>query len=518
MGTLLASAARRLTEPAVRFADTGADWREPATRFASELAAAAESHSSFAAPPVPVDSSDPLAFAAHAIAALVADCNVLLCNPRWTAAERAAAETLRLATETSPRPVGHVADVAVPAAAGSGCSAGGRRFVGAAPVSDTSFAGTIADAAQPSPVQPVGLVSSAGGRRSVGAVSAPRILIATGGSSGALRFATHTPDTLEAAALALQSFTGCAPLNSLCLLPLHHIGGFQQLIRALATGGELLLADWHTVAAGRRPPHPAVAGGWMLSLVPTQLQRLIDDLAACAWLRSFHTILLGGSPAGPALLDRARAKRLPLSVSYGASEFPAALAVQPPAEFLAGETGLRPLPHAAVRILDPDTAAPLAPGELGRIEVSATSLFLGYWPERRTPGPFHTEDLGRLDTAGRLHLVGRADAAINTGGEKVQPAEVEAALRATGAFSEIVVLGVPDTRWGESVAALFPLADAPDLAAIERALRATLSPHKLPRRWLPIAAWPRSAAGKTDRAALRSIADRECSSANVRLH
>jgi len=466
MGTLLATAARRLTEPVVRSADTGADWREPAARFAAELAATPQNDSAQAAgspTPLAIASSDPLAYAAHAIAALVAGRDILLCNPRWTATERTNAETLRLSA------VGHVADVA-----------------------------------PPSPLRPVDS-PPAGGRRSIGAVSTPRILVATGGTGGVLRFATHTLDTLEAAAHALRSFTGGAPLNSLCLLPLHHIGGFQQLIRALATGGELLLADWHALAAGRRQPIPAVAGGWMLSLVPTQLQRLIDDPSACTWLRGFSMILLGGAPASAALLARARAERLPIAISYGASEFAAALAVQPPAAFLAGDTGLRPLPHATVHILDPDTATPLAVGELGRIEVSATSLFLGYWPELRTPGPFLTEDLGRIDATGHLHVVGRADAAINTGGEKVHPAEVEDALRATGAFTEIVVLGVPDPRWGESIAALFPSADAPDLTAVERTLRATLSPHKLPRRWFPIVDWPRTAAGKTDRAALHRL-------------
>ena len=488
MGTLLATAARRLTEPAVRSADTGADWRDPAARFAAELAATPQNDSAQTAgspTPLAIASPDPLAYAAHAIAALVAGRDSLLCNPRWTAAERTAAETLRLS------PVGHRVDVASQTSSRSSAH--------------RATAGYNADAAHPPPVQPSNLVPSAGGRRSGGAVSAPRILVATGGTGGVLRFATHTPDTLESAALALRSFTAGAPLNSLCLLPLHHIGGFQQLIRALATGGKLLLADWHAVAAGRRPPLPAVAGGWMLSLVPTQLQRLIEDQSACTWLRGFSMILLGGAPASAALLARARAERLPLAISYGASEFAAALAVQPPAAFLAGETGLRPLPHATVRILDPDTAAPLDVGALGRIEVSATSLFLGYWPELRTPGPFRTEDLGRIDATGHLHVVGRADAAINTGGEKVHPAEIEAALRATGAFTEIVVLAVPDPGWGECVAALFPAADTPDLTAVERALRATLSPHKLPRRWLPIADWPRTAAGKTDRAALRRL-------------
>ncbi len=433
MGTLLASAAHRLTEPAVRSMDTGADWRDHAARFATTLTAAARP----AGAPVAIDSPDPLAYAAHAIAALVAGRDVLLCRPHWTAAERATAERLRLAP---------------------------------------------GDAAAP-----------------------PRLLVATGSSGGVLRFATHTPDTLESAALALQSFAGGAPLNSLCLLPLHHIGGFQQLVRALATGGALLLADWHAVAAGRLPALPSVAGGWMLSLVPTQLQRLLGEPAACAWLRAFSLILLGGAPAGSALLERARAERLPLAVSYGASEFAAALAVQPPAAFLAGETGLRPLPHATLRIVDPDTAEPQPPNALGRIEVSAKSLFLGYWPEPRPPGPFRTEDLGRIDSAGNLQLVGRADAAINTGSEKVHPAEIETALRATGAFSEVLVLGLPDPRWGECVAAVFPAADAPDLAAVERMLRATLSPHKLPRRWCPIATWPRTPAGKTDRASVRTL-------------
>ena len=472
MGTLLARAARRLTEPAVHSADTGADWREPATRFASELTAAAESRSPLAAAPVAVDAPDPLAFAAHAIASLVAGRDVLLCNPRWTAAERAAAETLRLSA------VGHTPDISLQ------------------PV------GHVADVAPPSSIRPVDLAHSSGGRRSVGAVPTPRLLVATGGSTGSLRFATHTPDTLEAAASSLQAFCGGGPLNSLCLLPLHHIGGFQQLVRALATGGELLIGDWHAVAAGNLPSIPPVAAGWILALVPTQLQRLFDNPAACKWLRGFSTILLGGAPASASLLVHARAERLPLAVSYGASEFAAALAVQPPAEFLAGETGLHPLPQAAIRILDPETNTPLPAGSLGRIEVSAPSLFLGYWPNPRSAGPFRTDDLGRLDTAGRLQVVGRADAAINTGGEKVHPAEVEAALRATGAFSEIVVCGVPDARWGETIAAVYPVSDTPDLAAVERALRATLGPHKLPRRWFPIADWPRTPAGKTDRTSL----------------
>ena len=333
-----------------------------------------------------------------------------------------------------------------------------------------------------------------------------RVMIATGGSGGTLRFAIHSADTLTAAADALQAQLGGGPINSLCLLPLHHVSGFQQLVRALATDGELRLGDWPSIAAGQRPEIQAT-GNWILSLVPTQLQRLIGDPAACVWLRRFTTILLGGAPAGAALLAQARTAGLPLAQAYGATETAAVFAWQAPADFLAGATGLRPLPHAAVRVLEPDTGHPVAPGTIGRIEVTAASLFLGYWPKLRSAGPWLTDDLGTLSADGRLLVVGRADTAINTGGEKVHPAEVETALRATGAFSEVVVLGVADARWGEGVAAFFPANDRPNLVAVEQRLRAQLSAPKVPRRWIPVATWPRTAQGKTDRAALRKLAD-----------
>ncbi|MBK8476638.1 MAG: AMP-binding protein [Opitutaceae bacterium] len=434
MGTFVDRAARRLSQPAVRRADDGTDWRGHTAR-----ASAAALPECGDAGPLLLRDPDPLAYSALAVAALASGRDLFLGNPHWTLAETAAAETL--------------------------CRA-------ASPTRD-------------------GVVS--------------HVMIATGGSGGALRFAIHTPATLTAAADALQAQLGGGPINSLCLLPLHHVSGFQQLVRALATDGTLLLGDWPRLAAGSRPDLPAT-GDWMLSLVPTQLQRLIGDPAACAWLRSFTTILLGGAPASAALLDQARTAGLPLAQAYGATETAAVAAWQSPADFLAGGSGLRPLPHAALRVLHPESGLPVAPSQLGRIEVVATSLFLGYWPKPRPSGPWLTDDLGTFCEDGRLQIAGRTDAAINTGGEKVQPAEVESALRATGAFSEVLVFGVPDSRWGETVAAVYPAADRPDLAAVEHHLRAQLSAPKLPRRWVPVADWPRTAQGKTDRAALRRLA------------
>src|SRR5690606_17334906 len=120
------------------------------------------------------------------------------------------------------------------------------------------------------------------------------------------------------------------------------------------------------------------------------------------------------------------------------------------------------LPHAQVE-LPADDANPSRSGEHtrpgpgeGRICVRASSLFLGYWPEpaRAAGEGFLTSDRGRMDAGGRLTVLGRIDALINSGGEKIDPATVEAAIRATGFVRDVAVCGVPDRDWGEAVVAI----------------------------------------------------------------
>ena len=98
---------------------------------------------------------------------------------------------------------------------------------------------------------------------------------------------------------------------------------------------------------------------------------------------------------------------------------------------------------------------------------------------------------------------------IVTGAEKVWPAEVEAALRATGEFSDVVVLGIPDPRWGEAVVAFYPESDgAKDGDEINRRLTGKLTTFKHPKRLIPVASWPRNAQGKVNREMLARIVQR----------
>jgi O-succinylbenzoic acid--CoA ligase len=121
----------------------------------------------------------------------------------------------------------------------------------------------------------------------------------------------------------------------------------------------------------------------------------------------------------------------------------------------------------------------------------------------RTEEIFWTEDLGRWNERGHLEILGRRDAVIITGGKKVQPQDVEAALRASGEFSDVAVIGVPDAEWGEIVVACYPAGGRePDLVRAVAGLHGAMKP----KRFLAVADWPRAAQGKINRAQLKTLA------------
>jgi acyl-CoA synthetase (AMP-forming)/AMP-acid ligase II len=169
-------------------------------------------------------------------------------------------------------------------------------------------------------------------------------------------------------------------------------------------------------------------------------------------------------------------------------------------QFLAskGVFGMEALPHATPTI-DAD----------GRIRVRSASLFLGYWGDDAgalaDAGEFVTSDLGRIDECGRLHVLGRADGWITTGGEKVDPGVVENAIRAAGLASDVAVVGVPDPEWGAIVVACVCGCDEERLDDVRAFVRARVSPHQIPKRWVRLAALPRNAAGKIDRRELTRL-------------
>ncbi len=320
-------------------------------------------------------------------------------------------------------------------------------------------------------------------------------MIPTGGSSGRLKFARHDQDTVEAAVGGFVRHFGLKRVNAVGMLPLHHVSGLMAWLRSVLTGGDHIEVDWKAVEAGAVPTLPARAQGWVISLVPTQLERLMRHRAATEWLAQFRILFLGGAPATAGLLDRAAAAGMRVSTGYGMTETLAMAAALRPEEFLAGVRSCgTALPHARVAV-----------SAEGMISVGGDSLFRGYFPAWREAGDFGTADLGCLDERGHLHVRGRADAVIITGGEKVHPAEVEAVLRDTGACAEIVVVGVPDEEWGQAVVAAYPAKQEFDPAKVEGAAGRGLSPWKRPKRYIPLAEWPLNDAGKVNRARVQEL-------------
>ena len=316
------------------------------------------------------------------------------------------------------------------------------------------------------------------------------LMIPTGGTSGKIRFARHDGDTMAAAVGGFTRHFGVREVNAVGLLPLHHVSGLMAWMRCALTGGDYVQFDWKNLETGALPVLPSKAEGWFISLVPTQLERLMRRPLAVEWLKGFRAVLLGGAPAWPDLLDRAATARLPLAPSYGMTETAAMIAALRPDEFLAGvRSSGAALPHARISV-----------SAEGVVSVAGESVFRGYFPEWRTEEEFETADAGWLDERGQLTVTGRRDAVVITGGEKVQPSEVEAMLRGTGEFSEVVVLGVPDAEWGQMLVAAYPAALQPRLKKVADAMARQLAPPKRPKFFVPLASWPANAQGKINRA------------------
>lgn len=324
------------------------------------------------------------------------------------------------------------------------------------------------------------------------------LMIPTGGSSGQMKFARHDGYTIAAAVKGFAQHFGLARVNALGLLPLHHVSGLMAWMRCALTGGEFVAGEWKRIEAGERVTLPARADGWVLSLVPTQLERLLREPAAVEWLRGFRIVFLGGAPAWPELLERAAQAGVPLALSYGMTETAAMIAALRPEEFARGERSSGGvMPHARVEL-----------GDDGVICVSGRSVFRGYYPDwRHERKMFETADVGRLDAARRLHVLGRRDAVIISGGEKVQPSEVEAVLKSATGCARVAVIGVADREWGERVVAVYAADERFDIARARSAAEKELAPAQRPKDYVALREWPLSDAGKLNRERLRTVTE-----------
>ena len=340
----------------------------------------------------------------------------------------------------------------------------------------------------------------------------PAVVLGTGGSSGGRRWCLQPLAHLQVAVAGTAQWLkglGMAPgqLELFNPLPLHHVSGLMPMLRASAWGAELRwLAPEHMrepeqLLATASPISPDRA---VLSLVPTQLHRLLEAPAGMRWLERFALIWVGGAALPQALAQRCRDLGIRLAPCYGSTETGAMVMALSPQRFLAGVEGCgAALPHVQLRV-DPVT---------GALQIQAPSLALGVLEEGLLePLPLMEGWWSSGDRAEQVgeswQLLGRLDGAIQSGGETVFPEQVEQRLldlaRAQGLpVQELLVLPEPDALWGARLVALVKPAPGADLAESMvqglQALSLSLPPSQRPRRWQPCPELERSALGKWER-------------------
>ncbi|MCP5026790.1 MAG: AMP-binding protein [Actinomycetia bacterium] len=171
-----------------------------------------------------------------------------------------------------------------------------------------------------------------------------------------------------------------------------------------------------------------------------------------------------------------------------------------------------PLPQTEVRIVDPETGDVVEPGTAGEICARGYGVMHGYYedPEATaatidSEGWLHTGDLGSMDDRGYCKIVGRLKDMIIRGGENIYPREIEEVIFAHNAVGDVAVVGIPDEKWGEQVAAFVRLAPGAQVTEDElhTYVRERLAPHKTPREWVFLEELPMTASGKVQKFTLR---------------
>jgi fatty-acyl-CoA synthase len=172
----------------------------------------------------------------------------------------------------------------------------------------------------------------------------------------------------------------------------------------------------------------------------------------------------------------------------------------------------RPLPAVEVRIADPADGGTVAPGAVGELCTRGYHVMTGYFdaPEQTAAaidadGWLHTGDLATMDERGYCRIAGRLKDMIIRGGENIYPREIEDVLFTHPAVAEVAVVGVPDVVWGEQPAAFVRPAPGarPTADELDAHCRAHLAPHKTPRHWRFVDAFPLTGSGKIQKYRLR---------------
>ncbi|MEX0647096.1 MAG: o-succinylbenzoate--CoA ligase [Balneolaceae bacterium] len=331
-------------------------------------------------------------------------------------------------------------------------------------------------------------------------------LFLTSGSTGAPKIVPiKRRQVFFAASASAENFKPGHNRYWLLCLPLNHIGGISIIYRSLLYQSAIYRMENFDVNQVKvflsENKLFQVA-----SFVPTMLIKLLE-FPLFQVHKQFKALLLGGGPVSLDLIKQSETKGIPIVSSYGMTETCAQIAANPVLKpmgmYVPKKSVGRIFPPNEIEIRNEGGSA-VPPIESGRIWLKGPQVFDGYTDEdlnRKVfdeDGWFDTGDYGHINRLNQLFVENRRTDLIISGGENVNPFEVEEALNSLEEIQEAAVVGVPDKEWGQKVVAyiITEQESKPDTDSLRKELQNRLSSFKIPKEFHFIEAIPKSDMGK----------------------
>ncbi len=330
-------------------------------------------------------------------------------------------------------------------------------------------------------------------------------IIFTSGSTGQPKAALHTYANHYYSALGSNTNITLKKNDRwLAILPTYHVGGISIFFRSYLAGSTIVIPDTNMTILNNISRNKVTH----VSFVATQIYRMLDDAEQLDKLSKLKCILLGGSAMPAGLISKCHEKNLNIFVSYGSTEMSSQVSTTTAdaskEELLSSGVVL---PHRELKI-----------SEDGEILVKGKTLFKGYLQHGKLftrlddDGWYHTGDLGKMEDNGLLTVYGRQDNMFISGGENIQPEEIEKELCKIEYVLDAVVVGVSDSEFGKRPVAFVKLKDRElNPEEINKELSKSIARYKIPIKYHTFPENMSELNLKVDRQYFRKIAENSSS-------